>query len=63
MDRCLVCHRKLKSEKSKEIGIGPVCLSRINKVAKKQKQRHKEKIERKKIAKVKGQISIFDKEK
>ncbi|MEY8763377.1 MULTISPECIES: DUF6011 domain-containing protein [Clostridium] len=59
MDRCLVCGRKLKSKESKEIGIGPVCLSRINKVKREQKKRHKEKIQHKQEI-LKGQINMFN---
>lgn len=59
IDRCLVCHRKLKSKESQAIGIGPVCLARINKVKKDQMKRHEEKLRKNKIEKIPGQISLF----
>jgi hypothetical protein len=54
MDRCLICNRKLKDKVSIQRKIGPTCFNRLKKV----KQMYK----RKRPEKVKGQISLFDKE-
>lgn len=62
MDRCLICHRKLKDENSRQRGMGPTCWHRVMKVVKEDKERKKaRRASRKKInAGVKGQITFFD---
>jgi hypothetical protein len=55
MTKCLICNRTLKDKASIERQIGPTCMRRLNMVKKMYK--------RKKPDKIRGQISLFDKEK
>lgn len=61
-DRCILCHRKLKSPESKARGLGPACWSKLKKLDKEEKKKRKEiqKIKELKNALLKGQISLFD---
>lgn len=60
MDRCLICHRKLRDKDSIERGMGPTCWRRVMKVVKEDKKRKKaRKGSRKRIN---GQITFFDNE-
>ncbi|HIG0360419.1 TPA: DUF6011 domain-containing protein [Clostridium sporogenes] len=62
MDRCLICHRKLKDEESKKRGIGPTCWRRVAKVIKEDKERRKASIAQRRgsIGEIPGQINIFE---
>lgn len=50
--RCLICNRPLRDADSIKRKIGPTCLRRLNEV----RRLHK----RKKIEKLKGQITMFE---
>lgn len=58
MDRCLICHRKLKDAESRKRGIGPVCWHRVMKVAKEERQRRKNS-KHKKGSEIPGQLNLF----
>jgi len=62
MNRCLICHRKLKDQESINRKIGPTCFARIQKVTKEEKARKKARKEaNKRNADIlKNQISIFE---
>lgn len=63
MDRCLICHRKLKDSESQKRGIGPVCWRRVMKVAKEERERRKaRRLKNKNITEIPGQMSLFEKE-
>lgn len=53
MVKCLICNRPLHDEVSIKRQIGPTCFKRLEKV----KQMYKPK----RVEKIKGQLSLFDK--
>jgi len=61
VDRCLICHRKLKDSESRKRGIGPVCWRRVMKVAKEERQRRKN-YKHRKGSEIPGQLNIFSEE-
>lgn len=62
MDRCLICHRKLKDEESKKRGMGPTCWSRVMKVVKEDKARRRARATQNKQVngEIPGQVSLFE---
>lgn len=62
MDRCLICHRKLKDAESKKRGIGPTCWRRVAKVIKEDKERRKANIAQRRglTGEIPGQINLFE---
>lgn len=62
MDRCLICHRKLKDEESKKRGMGPTCWRRVMKVVKEDKERRKANIAKRRglTGEIPGQINLFE---
>lgn len=62
MERCLICHRKLRDQESISRKIGPTCWSRLAKVTKQEKERKKARQEKLKFKALiaKGQVSVFD---
>lgn len=61
MERCLICHRKLRDSESIARKIGPTCWKRIEKVAKEEKAKRKARLKLKNNQ-IKGQISLFEME-
>lgn len=64
LDRCLICHRKLKDDVSKKRGIGPTCWRRVMKVVKADREKRRAKMahSRRISGELKGQITFFDTE-
>lgn len=60
MDRCLICHRKLKDDESKRRKIGPTCWKRVMKVAAEEKAKRRARREHKKEIKIPGQMNLFE---
>lgn len=62
MDRCLICHRKLKDKESQERGMGPICWRRVKKVveADKEKRMARRTNSRRMSGEIKGQITFFN---
>lgn len=63
-ERCILCHRKLKSKEARARGLGSKCWSKLQKLDRQEKAKKKERMEAKKLKMplLKGQINIFDKE-
>jgi hypothetical protein len=59
IDRCLICHRKLKDADSIARGIGPKCWSMLQIVSKQQKAKRKARVSLKN-KEIKGQITMFE---
>lgn len=62
IDRCLICHHKLRDAESIARGIGPKCWAMLQTVSKQQKAKRKARVELKN-KEIKGQINMFEGEK
>jgi len=62
MDRCLICHRKLRDEESITRKIGPTCFARLRKLTKEEKARKRAKAENKRRQQevLRNQINMFE---
>jgi hypothetical protein len=62
MERCLICHRRLRDAESISRRIGPTCFKRLQKVTdqEKQKKRQQREVLKQKASIVKNQINVFE---
>lgn len=61
-ERCILCHRKLKTDEARARGLGSRCWAKLQKLDREEKRKRKERMEAKKLKTqlLKGQIDIFE---